>query len=56
MCIDIFFSFISVNIDSVMIFFIIEIVLLVAVVDVPVVVDVDEVVECAINHSFIEQR
>jgi hypothetical protein len=39
-----------------MIFFIIKIVLLVAVVDVPVVVDVDEVAECAINDSFIEQR
>jgi hypothetical protein len=56
MCIYVFFSFISVNINSLIIFFIVKIVLLVAVVDVPVVVDVDEVVECAINHSFIEQR
>jgi hypothetical protein len=39
-----------------MIFFIIKIVLLVAVVDVPVVVDADEVVVFAINDSFIEQR
>jgi hypothetical protein len=56
MCIDVFFSFISVNIDSLIIFFIIKIVLLVAVVDVSVVVDADEVVVSAINHSFIEQR
>jgi hypothetical protein len=51
-----YFSPYSVNIDSLTIFFIFRIVLLVAVVDVPVVVDVDEVVDCAINHSFIEQR